>query len=141
MAKLSGDPDSATSEWFINIADNSCNLDLQNGGFTVFGQVISGMEFMGAIAASQASKTDYVAVNTITIIDGAADTMALLESAPVRNTLISGTGENSSSCDSSSSSGGGGATSGGFLLLMLTLLGLGRRSVLTGSKVTRAKTG
>ena len=33
--------DSATSEWFINLADNSANLDIQNDGFTVFGKVIS----------------------------------------------------------------------------------------------------
>lgn len=33
-------PDSATTEWFINLADNSENLDNQNGGFTVFGKVI-----------------------------------------------------------------------------------------------------
>ncbi len=39
MAKLSGDPNSATSQWFINLADNAENLDGQNGGFTVFGQV------------------------------------------------------------------------------------------------------
>ena len=39
MAKLGGDPDSATSQWFINLDDNSGNLDNQNGGFTVFGQV------------------------------------------------------------------------------------------------------
>lgn len=39
MAKLSGDPDSATSQWFVNLADNSANLDTQNGGFTVFGEV------------------------------------------------------------------------------------------------------
>lgn len=39
MAKLPGDPDSATSEWFINLADNSSTLDSQNGGFTVFGEV------------------------------------------------------------------------------------------------------
>ena len=36
MAKLGGDPDSATNQWFFNLADNSTNLDNQNGGFTVF---------------------------------------------------------------------------------------------------------
>lgn len=40
MAKLSHDPNSATTEWFINLADNRENLDNQNGGFTVFGQII-----------------------------------------------------------------------------------------------------
>ena len=50
MAKLSGDPDSATSEWFINIDDNSDNLDVQNSGFTVFGQVIGdGMDIVDEI--------------------------------------------------------------------------------------------
>ena len=39
MAKLGGDPDSATSQWYINLADNGANLDFQNGGFTVFGEV------------------------------------------------------------------------------------------------------
>lgn len=51
MAKLSGDPDSATSEWFINLADNSANLDFQNEGFTVFGTVMGdGMEVIDSIA-------------------------------------------------------------------------------------------
>jgi len=50
MAKLSGDPDSATSQWFINLGDNSGNLDGQNGGFTVFARVIGdGMQVADAI--------------------------------------------------------------------------------------------
>lgn len=40
MAKVGGDADSATSQFFINLADNSGNLDHQNGGYTVFGRVI-----------------------------------------------------------------------------------------------------
>lgn len=39
MAKFGGEPDSATSQWFVNLADNS-GLDEQNGGFTVFGQIL-----------------------------------------------------------------------------------------------------
>jgi len=42
MAKQAGDPDSATSGFFFNLADNSSNLDNQNGGFTVFGRILSG---------------------------------------------------------------------------------------------------
>ncbi|HLP81135.1 MAG TPA: peptidylprolyl isomerase [Nitrosomonas sp.] len=51
MAKLSGDPDSATSQWFVNLNDkNSTNLDIQNGGFTVFGRIIfDGMLVFDAI--------------------------------------------------------------------------------------------
>jgi len=41
MAKLGSDPNSATNQWFFNLADNSTNLDNQNGGFTVFGQAIA----------------------------------------------------------------------------------------------------
>ncbi|MEL7471816.1 MAG: peptidylprolyl isomerase [Planctomycetota bacterium] len=40
FAKLGGDPDSADSQWFINLGDNSANLDNQNGGFSVFGRVL-----------------------------------------------------------------------------------------------------
>jgi len=41
MAKIGGNPNSATNQWFFNVGDNSANLDEQNGGFTVFGKVIN----------------------------------------------------------------------------------------------------
>jgi cyclophilin family peptidyl-prolyl cis-trans isomerase len=51
MAKLGGETNSATSEWFINLADNP-DLNTQNGGFAVFGQVkASSMAVVDAIAA------------------------------------------------------------------------------------------
>jgi peptidyl-prolyl cis-trans isomerase A (cyclophilin A) len=40
MAKLGSDPNSASSQFFINLGNNSSNLDSQNGGFTVFGKII-----------------------------------------------------------------------------------------------------
>jgi cyclophilin family peptidyl-prolyl cis-trans isomerase len=47
-----GGPDSATSQWFVNLADNSANLDNQNGGFTVFARVLgTGMTVVDSIAA------------------------------------------------------------------------------------------
>ncbi|HEY0368775.1 MAG TPA: peptidylprolyl isomerase [Chthoniobacterales bacterium] len=69
MAKLGGDPNSATSQWFINLADNSANLDAQNGGFTVFGRV----------AGNGMSVAD--AISKLTIVNAGSP----FDSLPVRN--------------------------------------------------------
>ncbi len=42
------DPNSATSQFFINLGDNS-RLDNYGGGYTVFGKVTSGMEVVDTI--------------------------------------------------------------------------------------------
>jgi len=52
MAKFAGNPDSAASEWFVNLTDNSDTLDIANGGYTVFARVIRGMAVVDAIGRS-----------------------------------------------------------------------------------------
>jgi len=50
MAKPGGNPDGATSQWYVNVKDNSADLDTTNGGYTVFGQVTgNGMEIIDTI--------------------------------------------------------------------------------------------
>jgi len=57
MAKVAGDPNSATNQWFFNESDANAgppaSLDTQNGGFTVFGKIINstGLTTMDTIAA------------------------------------------------------------------------------------------
>ena len=53
MAKLVGDPDSATSQWFVNLEDN-LSLDTQNEGYSVFGQVVGeGMNVVDQLASAE----------------------------------------------------------------------------------------
>src|SRR6266545_6694641 len=56
MAKIGNDPNSAVSQWYFNLGDNSANLDNQNGGFTVFGRLVRGTNVLNIFnAISQAN--------------------------------------------------------------------------------------
>lgn len=62
LAKVSGDPNSGTTNWFVNLVDNRSALDDQNGGFTVFGRVLgNGMDVFDAIAALPIATQDDLA--------------------------------------------------------------------------------
>jgi cyclophilin family peptidyl-prolyl cis-trans isomerase len=71
MARTS-DPDSATSQFFINLVNNDFlnYQDDDNPGYTVFGKVISGtavVDAIGAVATQSSGDYDDVPVDTITI--------------------------------------------------------------------------
>src|SRR5208337_3046786 len=54
MALATGKPDSASSAFFISLTNNSPYLDTNNGGFTVFGRVISNanvLQYFNALSA------------------------------------------------------------------------------------------
>lgn len=53
MAKVGSNPNSATDQFFFNLGNNSSNLDNQNGGFTVFGQIVGSVsqQTLNALAA------------------------------------------------------------------------------------------
>ena len=137
MAKLAGDPNSASSQWFFNLKDNSANLDVQNGGFTVFGQVIGdGMDIVDKIAKLERcgsiplvdysqekcaddqvnpDESNFITINAVTIIDDSENTAENLE--PKKNTLLTTTVPDTGNNNSESSSGS--------LFSMLMLLGVG----------------
>ncbi len=73
MAKLGSNANSATSQFFFNLGNNSANLDNQNGGFTVFGQV--------ANAASQAVINKF---EGFTVTDESSNNSAL-NTLPLQN--------------------------------------------------------
>lgn len=135
MAKTPNNPNSATNQWFINLADNAGNLDKQNGGFTAFGEVTSGMDVVMAIAGltrfnfngsfteiplRDYSAADYTAKKPVTnqnfviierviVLDASPDTATTAGLNPAKNTLIT------------EKSGGG---SGRINFLALCVLGL-----------------
>jgi cyclophilin family peptidyl-prolyl cis-trans isomerase len=58
MAKLGGQPDSATSQFFFNLSDNE-HLNSDNGGYTVFGEVKgSGMTVVNTMASTSTYLAD-----------------------------------------------------------------------------------
>lgn len=71
MARTS-DPDSATAQFFINVADNTfLNRAPGNPGYAVFGKVVKGAEVVDAIAKEPTTRIGWyedVPRNTITII-------------------------------------------------------------------------
>ncbi len=73
MAKLGGDPNSATDQFFFNLGNNAANLDAQNGGFTVFGKV--------SAAADQAVVDALAAIPT----QNKSSTNSAFDSLPLRN--------------------------------------------------------
>jgi peptidyl-prolyl cis-trans isomerase A (cyclophilin A) len=140
MAKLDNAPNSATDQWFFNLTDNASNLDLQNGGFTVFGQVIgdgmvviekiAGLDLCQGIPMIEYSSQNcseqttpgidnFVVINQIDILDTSEVTDADLD--PVKNTLIT-----TPAPDSSSSSGGSFAW---FTVLCLLTLSMRKRVI------------
>lgn len=76
MAKLSGNPNSATNEFFFNLANNASNLDSQNGGFTVFAEIrgSAGMAVMDALAAFETINAEQVkgAFTELPVVDSDA---------------------------------------------------------------------
>lgn len=143
MAKQAGNENSATSQWFINLDDNSENLDVQNGGFTVFGQVIGdGMDVVDAISAlprfnlggaansiplrnyttsdadngSEPDGDNFVIITDIVVTDSATVTNPDLNPTP--NTLINSGGDDDPTPPSSGGSSGGGSMNPLSLLLL-----------------------
>jgi cyclophilin family peptidyl-prolyl cis-trans isomerase len=79
MAKSPGDPNSATTEFFVNLVDNSTVLENQNGGFTVFARVVpADLDILDALAALHTEYGPFFVDDPLG---------AVFTSLPVRNTL------------------------------------------------------
>ncbi len=70
MAKLGGNPNSATNEFFFNLGDNSANLNNQNGGFTVFGRVLDAADQAVLDAITEIPREDHGSpVDDVPLVD------------------------------------------------------------------------
>lgn len=73
MARLGGQANSATSQFFINLKDNTFLDDPRDGaGYAVFGKVIKGMDVVDAIAKVQTGKKNMhadVPIEPVTIVE------------------------------------------------------------------------
>lgn len=142
MAKLPTGPNTATTQWFFSLANNAANLDNQNGGFTVFGQVTgNGMAIVDAIATvpiynqggafTNIPLQNYTAPNAVVLSN-----LIVVTSVTVKDTTVdSAAGLNRPLTTRNNNGGGGNGGGGGGSLDLLFLIGLmlvGRRR---GSRV------
>ncbi len=146
MAKLPGDANSATNQWFFNLANNAAILDDQNGGFTVFGEITGdGMAILDALAALPTfnfggALTDLPLQNYTTddfdngVLFDNSQLIIVTAIAVIDTTVDSAAGLNpalSTASDPNPGSGGNGGGGGGslglFALLGLSVLRLVRK--------------
>jgi cyclophilin family peptidyl-prolyl cis-trans isomerase len=81
-ARLGGQANSATSQWFVNVEDNVA-LDTIDGGFTVFGVVIDGMAVVEAIYDLPRLNMDSVCTDPLFAPDPTHSISANFRSTPV----------------------------------------------------------
>lgn len=135
MAKIGGNVNSATNQWFFNLVNNAANLDNQNGGFTVFGEVTDGgMAILDQIAAVQKydksgaftsipldsydgtsvpDNSNLIVITSVQIIDAEVDTATGL------NPALSTAPAPTPPAQPDSSGGGGAFLTGLFMVLLL----------------------
>ncbi|MDX3775002.1 peptidylprolyl isomerase [Chromatiaceae bacterium AAb-1] len=136
MAKVGGNPNSATNQWFVNLADNSGNLDLQNGGFSVFGYIdAQGMEVVDAIA--KLSRFNFTGISDLPLRNYTqddrddnkaltADNLVTIESITVvesRNTTADSLNPKPNTLIQEVDDGSSGGSTGFLMLLMLGFAG------------------